>query len=153
MWPMVLGLRPLIKADIFGFFADGSGEYHTWNFEGLSVKVENFEICSLNDPSYQLNQLVPRIAVLIDNQTASSGESTVIAFLGANQTKVFGQKTGGYTSANEAIHLSDGAAIFLATTYSADRLGKVYLDGITPDQATEIGGLTLNEAIQWLENN
>lgn len=151
MWPMVLGLRPLIKVDTFGFFSDGSGEYHAWNFEGLFVKVENFEISSLNEPSYQLNQLAPRIAVLIDNQTASSGESTTIAFLGGIQTKVFGQKTGGYTSANEAIQLSDGAAIFLATTYSADRLGKIYRDGITPDQITEIGDFTLNEAIQWLE--
>lgn len=151
MWPMILGLRPLIEIDTFGFFSDGSGKYHPWNFEGLSVKIENFEICSLNEPSYRLNELAPRIAVLIDNQTASSGESTTIAFLGGNQTKVFGQKTGGYTSANEAIQLSDGAAIFLATTYSADRLRKIYRDGITPDQITEIGDFTLNEAIEWLE--
>jgi carboxyl-terminal processing protease len=151
MWPMVLGLRPLITAETFGFFSEGSGEYYAWNFEGLSVKSENFEICSLNVSSYQLNQLALRIAVLIDNQTASSGEATTIAFLGGDQTKVFGQKTAGYTSANEAILLSNGAAIFLATTYSADRLRRIYRDGITPDQTTEVGDFTLNEAIQWLE--
>lgn len=151
MWPMVLGLRPLIKAETFGFFADGSGEFYAWNFEGLSVKAGNFEICSLNEPSYQLYQLSPGIAILVDNQTASSGETTTIAFLGGDQTKVFGQKTGGYTSANEAIKLSDGAAIFLATTYSADRIGRIYRDGITPDQTTEVGDFTLNEAIRWLE--
>lgn len=151
MWPMVLGLRPLIKAEKFGFFSDGSGEDYAWNFEGLSVKNGNFEVCSLDAPSYQLNELTPRIAVLIDYQTASSGEATAIAFLGGEQTRVFGQKTGGYTSANEAIALSDGAVIFLATTYSADRLGRVYRDGILPDQITESGDSTLNEAIQWLE--
>lgn len=152
MWPMVLGLRPLIQAEIFGFFSDGSGEFYAWNFEGLSVRSEDLEICSLDEPSYQLNQLTPpRIAVLIDNETASSGETTTIAFLGGNLTKVFGQKTGGYTSANEQIQLNDGAAIFLATTYSADRLGRIYRDAITPDQITEVGDCTLNEAIQWLE--
>lgn len=151
MWPMVLGLRPLITAQTFGFFSDGSGEYYAWNFKDLSVNIENFEICSLNAPSsYQLNQLTPRIAVLIDNETGSSGEATTIAFLGGDHTKVFGQKTGGYTSANEKIQLSDGAAIFLATTYSADRLRRIYRDGITPDQITEVGDFTLNEAIQWL---
>jgi|694.fasta_scaffold10374_20 hypothetical protein len=30
---------------------------------------------------------------------------------------------------------------FFATTYSADRLGKIYRDGITPDQITEIKSL------------
>lgn len=153
MWPMVLGLRPLINADTFGFFSDGSGEYSTWNFEGLSVKNGNFETCSLNQPSYQLNQSAPRIAILLDNQTASSGESTAIAFIGGDQTKVFGQKTGGYTTANEMFLLSDGAVIMLSTTYSADRLGRIYRDGITPDQITEIGDVTLDEAIQWLEEN
>lgn len=151
MWPMVLGLQPLIQRETFGFFSDGSGEYHAWNFESASVQLENFEICSLDAPSYQLNHQAPTIAVLIDNQTASSGESTTIAFIGGPETKVFGQKTGGYTSANEQIQLSDGAAIFLATTYSADRLGRIYRDGIVPDQTTEIGDSTLNEAIQWLE--
>jgi carboxyl-terminal processing protease len=155
MWPMVLGLRPLIRAQTFGFFSDGSGEYYAWNFEDLSVKNQNLEICSLNAPSYEINQLHAQIAVLIDHQTASSGEATTIAFLGGDQTKIFGQKTGGYTSANEAIQLSDGAAIFLATTYSADRLGRIYREGITPDQITEAGDFTLNEAIEWLqmENN
>lgn len=151
MWPMVLGLRPLINTDVFGFFSDGSGEYHAWYFEGLSVKSGGLEICSLHEPSYQLNQLASHIAILVDDQTASSGETTAIAFLGGNQTKVFGQKTGGYTSANEEIRLSDGAIIFLATTYSADRLGRIYREGITPDQTTEIGDFTLHEAIRWLE--
>lgn len=153
MWPMVLGLRPLITAEIFGFFSDGMGEYSAWSFAGLSVKSENLEICSLHASSYQLNQANPKIAVLADNKTASSGETTAIAFLGGNNTKLFGQKTGGYTSANEAIQLSDGAAIFLATTYSADRLQRIYRDGITPDQITEAGDPSLNEAIQWLENH
>ncbi|KAF3361897.1 Nisin-resistance protein [Chlamydiales bacterium STE3] len=151
MWPMVLGLRPLIEIETFGFFSDGSGEYYAWNFEGLSVKTDNLEICSLNALSYKLNQLHPQIAVLVDNQTASSGEATTIAFLGGDKTKVFGQKTAGYTSANEAIQLSDGATIFLATTYSADRLRRIYHDGITPDQITEVGDFALNEAIRWLE--
>lgn len=151
MWPMVLGLRPLINSDTFGFFSDGSGEQYAWNFENQSVKNQNFEICSLDAPSYQLNHLHPRIAVLVDNQTSSSGEATTIAFLGNNKTKVFGQKTGGYTSANEAIQLSDGAAIFLATTYLADRLGRIYVNGITPDQITETGDFALKEAIQWLQ--
>ncbi len=145
MWPMVLGLRPLIIGNIFGFFSNGLGESYAWNLEDLP------EIYSLNTPSYCLSQPDPRIAVLVDKETGSSGEAVAVAFLGQDQTKLFGQKTGGYTSANEAISLSDGAIILLATTYLADRLGRIYKDGITPDQITEAGDSTLYEAIQWLK--
>ena len=152
MWPMVLGLRPLIRAETFGFFSDGSGEYYPWKFDGMSVKVSDFEIYTLNAPSYQLKASNLRIAVLVDHQTGSSGEATAIAFIGGDQTRVFGQKTGGFTSANEAIKLSDRAVIVLATTYLSDRLGKIYRDGITPDQITEAGDSTLDAAIHWLKN-
>ncbi len=151
MWPMVLGLRPLIHAEIFGFFSDGSGEFSAWRFDDLSVKNQDFELCSLDSSSYELKHPTPKIAILVDQETASSGEMTAIAFLGQDQTKVFGQKTGGYTSANELIRLSDGAAILLATTYSADRLGRIYRDGITPDKIIEEKTTTLQKAVEWLE--
>ena len=151
MWPMVLGLRPLIGEDIFGFFSDGKGEKYAWFYEGQSVKNGDFEMCSLDLPSYQLNQPHPCVAVLIDNHTASAGEATVVAFLGRERTKVFGQNTGGYTSANEVFQLNDGAAIFLATTYLTDRLGRIYENGIIPDEtiSEEDDGI-LKAAIEWL---
>ncbi len=145
MWPMVLGLRPFIKGNIFGFFSNGLGDSYAWNLEDLP------ETYLLNTSPYCLSQPHPQIAILVDKETASSGEAVTVAFLGQDQTRVFGQKTGGYTSANEAISLSDGAIIFLATTYLADRLGRIYTDGITPEQITEIGDATLYEAIQWLQ--
>lgn len=153
MWPMVLGLRPLIKSETFGFFSDGSGDYYSWNFDNFSVNIDNYEQCSLTEPSYELKQSTLQIAVLIDKQTISSGEATTIAFLGGDGIKIFGQRTGGYVSANEEILLSDGSAIYLATTYSADRLKRIYRESIIPDEITEVGNPTLDAAIQWLENS
>ena len=72
-------------------------------------------------------------------QTASSGEAVLIAFVGRPNTRSFGTATRGLTTANDGFPLPDGASIMLAVGTYADRLGRVYGQAIEPDQCLEGG--------------
>jgi C-terminal processing protease CtpA/Prc len=75
------------------------------------------------------------VAVLVGPRTASSGEVTAMAFIGRPAARLFGQPTGGYTSANATYKLPDGAGLILATTTEADRTHQVHLGPLVPDEA------------------
>ena len=61
-------------------------------------------------------------------------EAVAIAFHGRAQTRFFGQQTAGKSTAVQPFQLSDGAQIYLTTAVDADRAGKVFPDGLAPDQ-------------------
>lgn len=155
IWPMVLGLRPLIGEGIFGYFTDGHKPAEAWYFKERAVYVNDDETCSLDAPSYQLHQSNLSIAVLVSENTASAGEATAIAFLGKDNVRLFGQKTAGMTTGNEEYVLSDGAMLAIATAYEADRKGRMYQDVIVPDEEiVDDGGDTiLQSAMGWLESS
>lgn len=73
------------------------------------------------------------MAVLVGPHTASSGEMTAISFIDNANVKLFGQPTAGFTTANQGFRLSNGAFLYLATSYTADKLFKIYKGRITPD--------------------
>jgi len=76
---------------------------------------------------------IPKVAVLIDRSTGSSGEAIAIAFRGRAHTRFFGEHTEGVSKVNETFPLSDGATFWLTVGVQADRHGKQYPDGISPD--------------------
>jgi C-terminal processing protease CtpA/Prc len=96
-----------------------------------------------------------KIAVLINNYTASSGEMTTISFIGKSNVKLFGQASGGYTTANGAFVLPDSSYICLATSITADRNMKKYNGQIIPDVVIYDymynGDRSLEEAVKWLK--
>ena len=92
-----------------------------------------------------------RVAVLVNGETASSGELVAIGFIGRKNAVLIGQKTRGLCTSNEAYELSDGAALWISTTVFADRSGNQYENGITPDIITS-EERTLPRAIDWLIN-
>lgn len=145
MWPMLAGLAPLTGAGPLGYFvqnANGKESNDVWNATRIKVKK-----------SYKLKNPDPKVAVLIGPRTSSSGEMTTVAFIGSDNTRLFGQPTGGYTSANRTFLLSDGSNLLLASSYVADRNQKKYLGKITPDEViTPVPGLDadVNAAVIWL---
>lgn len=64
------------------------------------------------DTPYRLRHDAPKVAVLIDNGTASSGEAVLIAFQRRPDTRTFGNATCGLSTANQEYMLSDGASLF-----------------------------------------
>ena len=129
MWPMLAGLAPLTGAGPLGYFvrnANGIESKNVWN--ATHVKVEK---------PYKLKKPDTKVAVLVGPRTSSSGEMTAVGFIGRNNTRLFGQPTGGYTTANRTFALSDGSNLLLASSYVADRNQKKYLSKITPDEIVD----------------
>ena len=127
MWPMIAGLNPLIQDGIVGFFASNKT---ITNWYSKSIKPIGVKRMTNN---YKCKDLSKKIAVLISDKTASSGEMTAISLLGRENSKTFGNKTAGYTTANAMYKLSNGATLLLAVSYSMDKNKKKYTDGINPE--------------------
>ena len=88
---------------------------------------------TLDDAPVLMTPSAP-VAVLVDGSTASSAEAITIAFHGRPDTRFFGTRTAGKSTAVQPFKLDDGAELYLTTAIDADRTGKQYPDGFTPDQ-------------------
>ncbi|MEE1943575.1 S41 family peptidase [Pedobacter sp. KR3-3] len=131
MHPMIAGLGPIIGRGTLGYFVKGKSKtpwYYTKEGEGagkgITVKI---------DQPYELKNPNSKVAVLIGPRTSSSGEMTTVSFIGKKNAKLFGEQSGGYTTANTGYPLPDGSFLYLASSYVADRNMKKYIGKITPD--------------------
>lgn len=78
------------------------------------------------------------VAVLVDAGEASSGEATMLAFRGLENSRSFGQPTAGYASANIVIDYPDGSELMLANARDKARTGELFAeDPIQPDEVIE----------------
>ncbi len=120
MWPMLAGIGPVLgEGDHLGeFFTLDS--HSTWKYrDGVAAEIENgkeIPYPAVGVP-YKLAG-TPRVAVLIDRRTGSSGEAIAIAFRGRPDTRFFGEHTEGVSTANTVVNLSDGASLWLPKTPS-----------------------------------
>lgn len=137
MWPMLAGLGPLLGTGALGSFVGRGGESAIWSYDNGAARVGPREMVRVSDAPYRLRNAMMPIAVLIGARTASSGEAIAIAFRGSPNTRSFGQRTRGLTTANGTFTLSDGAAIVLTQAVDADRSGQVYEEGLAPDALTD----------------
>jgi carboxyl-terminal processing protease len=151
MWPMVLGLGPILGDGLLGSFVDAKEGRSDWFLENGAVstrsnptklleRFHNTTILRLRGAPYRLLNNRPPVAVLTGPYTASSGEATCVAFRGRPRTASFGLPTFGVSTSNGMFTLADGAAIFLTTAVMADRTGRKYGAKIAPDY--EIAGET-----------
>jgi len=142
---MIAGLRTLLGDETLGYFIKKN--------EKIPWKFINGKYGKYTASDYKLKKTDSKIAVLIDKQTASAGEMTAISFIGKPNVKLFGQPSGGFTSANKVYPLNDGRALALAVSFEMDRIGKEYYDEIIPDVIVEKSGENDNcieTAKQWL---
>jgi carboxyl-terminal processing protease len=164
MWPMLTGIGPILGEGIVGSFVAADGNI-TWFYQDGRTGTRNssgLETVSLNlqDMPLRVTPAEP-VAVLVDSSTASSAEAVTIAFHGREQTRFFGQHTAGRSMAVQPFKLPDGAQLFLTTAIDADRTGKPFPDGFTPDQVfpavstmpAETSDDVVNAAQTWLVAN
>ena len=121
--------------------------------DGIEVSdyLAGQETVALHDPDLP-------VAVLTSPFTGSSGEVTTLAFVGRPETRLFGEPTGGYTTANVGYNLFDGSFLALAVAAMTDRTGTTYPSGIDPDELVSIdwtqfateGDPVLAAATNWL---
>jgi hypothetical protein len=137
MWPMLTGIGPILGDGAVGSFVAADGNI-TWFYQDGKTGTRDpagLETVSLTiDDKPAVMAASGPVAVLVDNSTASSAEAITIAFHGRPNTRFFGDHTAGKSTAVQPFKLDDGAELYLTTAIDADRSGKPYPDGFTPDQ-------------------
>jgi carboxyl-terminal processing protease len=150
MWPMMTGIGPILGDGAVGSFVAADGNM-TWFYQDGRTGTRNpagLETVSLTldeEPSLQSPSKAP-VAILVDSSTASSAEAITIAFHGRPDTRSFGTRTAGKSTAVQPFKLDDGAEIFLTTAIDADRTGKPFPNGFTPDQVVPTSGINIPQA-------
>lgn len=147
MGPMISGLSPLIEDGyLMSFVMKDKSEHKVYLKDGVvigagsEVKVET-----------RKNIKVEKIAVLISNQTASSGEITALAFDGIDSSKIIGEKSAGFTTSNNSIRLYDGVTMIIMSAKLKTRTGKVLdNDPIIPHLESSS---SYDDAIRWFNEN
>ncbi len=149
MWPMIAGIGPVLGEGPAGYFIDPVGVESVWGYrDGASWNDES--VMQRVDTPYRLRHDAPRVAVLIDNGTASSGEAVLIAFQRRPRTRSFGNATCGLSTANEEYKMSDGASLFLTGAVMADRTKFLYGAHILPDEEFTDPREVEQRAVAWL---
>jgi len=144
MWPMMAGIGPILGDGSVGSFVANDGNV-SWFYQDGKTGTRNpagLETVSLTlqeEPVLQTPSVAP-VAVLVDSSTASSAEAITIAFHGRPASRSFGSRTAGKSTAVQPFKLDDGAELYVTTAIDADRSGKAYPDGFTPDQVVSFNG-------------
>ncbi len=147
MWPMLLGLSPLLDEGTLGYFVSNTNEFLPWKSKNGAVFSGENMVLNLKKP-YSLKSKKHKIAILIDHYTCSAGEAVAIAFSNAENTKLIGSKTCGRTTGNMPFTLSDGAMLIVTTTTFANRDKQVFGEKVIPALNSS---QPLIDAIQWIQ--
>jgi len=92
------------------------------------------------------------LAVLVGAKTASAGEMLLVALMGEDRVRTFGQTSYGMTTGNKVYWLPDGAMLLLTETRYALGDGPVFRGGIAPMQPAPKGepaDTSFRTAAEW----
>lgn len=87
--------------------------------------------------------------MLTDNAIASSGEAFVISFRERPDSRSFGDRTCGKSTANAPYAMGDGATLNITEAVMADRTRARYGYAIAPDE-TVPADQVVERAVAWL---
>lgn len=150
MWPMIAGLGPILGEGIVGNFVYPDGTSIKWTIVGSQSRAGGFFAATTSN-GYTLRRPAPRVAVLVDNGVASSGEATMIAFRGRQNARSFGVPTCGLSTSVSTYQMSDSASLLLADSLMADRNGVAFGDQLQPDEVIDdVVTAAVTRAIAWL---
>jgi len=157
-YPMIAGLGPLLGEGTLGYFVSPTKTDSWWYRAGRSGEAH--DVCCKVDRPYHLRSEEPPIAILGSSYTASSGEITMISFLGMPKVKIFGEPTQGLVTGNDLFKLSDGALIILTCVNDADRNHKACAGPIQPDFSSTVdwsvegleGDPMIEQACRWIDD-
>jgi hypothetical protein len=132
---MVAGLGPILGEGPLGYFIDPLNTATLWEYRA-GASWSGGQVAQRVDVPYTLLKSAPRVAVLVDNAVASSGEAAFIAFRGRANTRSFGTATCGLSTANSAFTLKNGASLNLTVAVMADRNKTPFGDTIAANATT-----------------
>jgi carboxyl-terminal processing protease len=149
MWPMLAGIGPILGEGIAGYFIDPDETQYSWGYLNGTAVHESTVVAQATDP-YELIVPNPKVAVLLDNGIASSGEVVAISFVGRGNAKSFGAPTCGLSTANQGFTLSSGCTLVLTSAYLADRNKKKYGVPVVPDKIST-NETIIRDAVEWIK--
>jgi carboxyl-terminal processing protease len=133
MWPMIAAVASLLdEGPVLSF--EGRDGSQIVTMDGGAGALDGTVLAQSTVEGIETD--LP-VAVVIGPRTGSSGEAVAIAFIGQERVRVFGQPSYGFSSANEARTLPDGAVINLTVAVDTDRTGRRYGGPIQPDEFVE----------------
>jgi C-terminal processing protease CtpA/Prc len=148
MWPMLVGVGPVVGEDTLGYFIDSNKIETAWRYDKGKALLDG-EIQAETAHYYTLKSANPVVAVLTDTLTASSGEAVAVAFKARKHTRSFGAGTCGVSTSRSRFDLSDGSVLLLTTAVFADRRLVRYGHSITPDEPLKSSEV-VPRAIRWI---
>lgn len=146
-----LGLSPLFINPLIGFHWNNKNIYNEIICTNTYFKFGNQIQERLLYDSIITNKN-KKIAILVDNKTASAGEFLALAFKFQDNTKTFGKPTRGKTSHCTFYILRDNAILNLVMAYYYDKNRNVIKNGIIPDIECD-SEASLTEALKWIKNS
>ena len=148
MWPMLVGVGPVLGEDTLGYSVDSNNTKTAWRYEkGKALADGDIEAETAN--YYTLKSANPVVAVLTDTLTASSGEAVAVAFKARKHTRSFGAGTCGVSTDRSRFYLSDGSVLLLTTAVFADRRLVRYGHSLAPDEPLKPAEV-VPQAIRWI---
>ena len=148
MWPMLVGIGPVLGEGVVGNFVDPDNNKQVWRYERGKVFLDDEMLLEAKE-YYRLKTESPIVAVLTDTITASSGEAVTVAFRGRSHSRSFGSRTYGVSSGNQPFYLSNGSVIWLTTVVFADRKMKKYGQSIEPDEKLDSKKI-IARSVHWI---
>jgi len=154
MWPMLLGMAPLLRTSVVnnedvGSFETAHGPQR-WTLTATAVQLAGKPLLDFGQSGYVLRQPGAPVAVLFGPRTGSSGEASVLVWRGRPQARSFGQPTAGVSTGNVVHTLADGSRLLLTTSVMHDRNDRGDGLKIEPDQRVEGEVATVAAAQAWL---
>ena len=154
MWPMLLGMAPLLRTSVLnsedvGSFETAQGPQR-WTLTAAAVQLAGKPLLDFGQSGHVLRQPGAPVAVLFGPRTASSGEASVLAWRGRAQARSFGQPTAGVSTGNVVHTLADGSRLLLTTSVMRDRNDRGDGLKIEPDERVEGDAATVAAAQAWL---
>lgn len=150
MWPMVAGIGPILGEGTAGFFIDAEDNQISWSYDnGISKSGGSLRV-AVSSP-YKLINTEPKVAVLLDQSVASSGEAIAVSFIGNKNAKSFGRPTCGLSTANRIYTLKNESILILTVSSLADRNGTKYGIPIKPDETINNPITAFERAVEWIQ--
>jgi C-terminal processing protease CtpA/Prc len=160
-WPMLAGLGPILGNGICGYFIDNNQKKSSWFYQDGESGIDSITITKVSKQPYELFNNLNPVAILTGIRTLSSGEIVVTAFHSKRNVRSFGESTGGLSTGNLSIKLSDGSMLILTTSIFADREGTIFGKSIEPNENIRFSyqsigqpnDLVIKKAMDWIYEN
>ena len=149
MWPMLIGLSPLLTEGVVGHFQDARGTVTTIEKKAGDVVIGGSSHVLNGATSQQPKHPASLVAIVVGPRSSSSGEIVPIMFHGQDNVRLFGKQTSGQSTANSTFPLPNGGAANITTAVTLDRHRRVFDAHVKPDALTEH---PVEDAALWISS-